>query len=202
MPPRINQGARQRLSATALIVALCVVAVVFRVAPDLGSGWNDLVKIGELGSFGVQNQGFRRWVEIPGQRPVIITLLKYYRGNHNRGWGLSVCYTGGDAVRADQRVVWGSGDFPPEVPGSEPELSSISTMECVDNRFPLPRTIPGFWYRVTPVGLEVLAHQPYNPWNRDFGHEEGYYLWSPGDSWRSSDRWGKKGPHTRYARGN
>ena len=194
----INKRGGVRSSAVAAVIVMAVVAIVVRFAPDVGGGWQDLVAIGELGA-GQRDQGIRRWVKLPGQRPAIITVLKPSGGMHNRIWELSVRRASTDSIKEDQRVSWRFMDPPPDSFVSEQQLALIHTLQSVDD-FAESMTAPGFWYRVTPGGLEVLVQQAANGWNHDFGFEEGYYIWSPGDTWRLSDRWGTKGLPARYDR--
>lgn len=196
MPSSVHPSLKKRTSAITVLVTLVIVALVVRFGPNLHTDWEDLVAIGKLDS-GRGDQGIRRWVAAPGQPPLVITVLKHAGGMHNRVWELSVAVAGNGAVEPDQELAWPFMK-PPHARGPEP-LASICTLQSVDD-FAEYMTAPSFWYRVTADGLEVLVEQADNGWNDDFGFKEGYYIWTPGDVWRSSDRWGATGPPASYDR--
>lgn len=166
--------------------ALIIVAtaLIVRVTRPM-QGWVDLLAASDL-KYAGGGHGFQRWVKRPRDSPLLLTLEKNHGGNHNRGWCLEVSASDSDAKTrpsGDRQWSWGWENSPKLNPDA---IATFHALECVDD-FQFGQTVPQFWYRIHEGRLEVLARQLDNPWNRDFGYEEGYYLWTPGEPWRESN---------------
>ena len=112
-----------------LLLVIAVTALVLQGAPR-APGWVNLLSESELKSAS-GGHGFQRWVERPGESPLLLTLLKGQAGNRNRGWTLEVSHPHTETrASGDRRWIWSWEDYPKDDPDA---LATFHALECVDD---------------------------------------------------------------------